>query len=82
MHDLAQDVAARDGVVGEKPAGLGEWPCVAKGVNHELAVNRAVEVEGLPREIGHTGPVREHMGDRDRTLVVAGVLGDVLADAV
>ena len=82
MHDLAQDVAARDGVIGEKPPRLGEWPCVAKDPDPELAVKRAVEVECLPREIGHSGAVREHLGDRDLALAVTVILGNVLADAV
>src|ERR1019366_5302044 len=74
--------AARDGVIGEKPPRLGKWPRVAKGPDPELAVKHAVEVESLSRVIGHSGAVREHLGDRDLALAVTVILGNVLADAV
>ncbi len=82
MDNLAQDVAARDGVIEEKPPRLGEWPCVAKDPNTELAITRPVEVQCHPREIGHPGAMREHLTDRDLALTVTVIPGNVLADAV
>ena len=82
VDDLAEDEAARDGVVGEHLAGLVVRLRVADRLDEELAVGDPVEVEGLLRHPGDPGAVGEHVADRDVVLSVARVTGDVVADPV
>ena len=69
-------------MVGEHLPGAARGLRVADDLADAVEVAGHVEVQGLGRQVGHAGAVREDVGDGDRVLPVPGVLGDVLADAV
>lgn len=57
-------------------------PGVAENLDDLLAITDVLQVEGLPREVGHAAAVGEDVGEGDRLLAVPRVLGDVLGHPV
>ena len=55
---------------------------VAHHLQDVVLVGEQVQVEGLARQVGHAGPVRQDVADGDPALAVGGVLGDVLGHRV
>jgi hypothetical protein len=81
-HDLAEDEAAGDGVVGELAARAPDDRHLAEDAQDLLGAVEKIEVEGADREVRQPGAVGEDVAERDPLLAAQAELGDVLADGV